>query len=75
MDSRVPPGSSPVVRTTAVVGGPSGAAAEIPVSTAASTASTASLRRCHETARRKANQGRRGRRFRLWPETNEVWYA
>ena len=53
-DTTVPPGSWDLALTTVITAGPSGAAAEIPVSTAAMAASTASFLRCQDAARASA---------------------
>ena len=59
VDRTVPPGSWVLALTTVIVAGPSGAAADTPVSTAAMAATTASFLRCHDAARARLRSGRR----------------
>ena len=59
VERTVPPASWVLALTTVIMAGPSGAAAEIPVSTAAMAATTASFLRCHDAARARPASGRR----------------
>src|SRR4029450_5018979 len=58
VERTVPAGNRDLAFTTVIMAGPSGAAAETPVSTAAAAASTASFLRCHDAARASARSGR-----------------